>query len=54
MLQKPTSATAAAPLTYTPTDPIYITEETYLAVTNSASVNGTTCVLAAIVARGGA
>ena len=54
ILLKPTSVTAAAPLTYTPTDPIYITEDTYLNVTNAASVDGTTTVCAAIVARGGA
>ena len=54
ILQKPASVTAAAPLTYMPTDPLYITESTFLNVTNAASVDGTTCVCAAIVARGGA
>ena len=54
ILLKPTSVTVSTPLNYTPTDPIYITEDTYLNVTNAASVDATVCLYAAIVARGGA
>tara|TARA_Y100000401_G_C8313051_1_gene220879 strand:+ start:589 stop:1125 length:537 start_codon:yes stop_codon:yes gene_type:complete len=54
MLQKPTNVTASGPLTFLPTDPIYINESNYLTITNSESVNCVVVVYCAIVARGGA
>jgi hypothetical protein len=54
VLQKPTNVTASGPLTFLPTDPIYINESNYLSITNSESVNCVIVVYCALVARGGA
>ena len=54
MLQKPTNVTASGPMTFLPTDPIYINELNYLTVTNSEAVNCVITVFCALVARGGA
>jgi hypothetical protein len=54
VLQKPTNVTTSGPLTFLPTDPIYINESNYLAVTNSESVNCVVVVYCALVTRGGA
>ena len=54
ILVKPTSVTAAGPLAFEPTSPLYINELNYLSVSNSASVNSTITVYCALVARGGA
>jgi hypothetical protein len=54
ILSKPTNVTAAGPLTYQPQVPLYINENNYLTVTNTASVDMPTKVYVAIVARGGA
>mgnify|MGYP001407912976 CR=1 FL=1 len=54
MLQKPTNVTASGPMTFLPTDPIYINELNYLTITNSEAVNCVITVFCALVARGGA
>ena len=54
VLQKPTNVTTSGPLTFLPTDPIYINESNYLTVNNSESVNCVVVVYCALVSRGGA
>jgi hypothetical protein len=54
VLQKPTNVTTSGPLTFLPTDPIYINELNYLAVTNTEAVNCVIVVYCSLVARGGA
>ena len=54
VLQKATNVTTSGPLTFLPTDPIYINESNYLAITNSEAVNCVVVVYCALVTRGGA
>ena len=54
ILSKPTNVTAAGPLTYQPQVPLYINENNYISITNTASVDMPSKVYVAIVARGGA
>ena len=54
ILQKATNVTAAGPLSFEPSTPLYINETNYLSINNSASVDSTITVYCAIVARGGA
>jgi len=53
-LQKPTTVTASAPLTFEPTSPLFVNELNYLSISNLASVDSVITVYCAIVARGGA
>ena len=53
-LVKPTNVTAAGPLSFEPTAPLYINELNYLSINNSASVDSVITVYCALVARGGA
>ena len=52
-LQKPTTVTASAPLTFEPTSPLFVNELNYLSISNLASVDSVITVYCAIVARGG-
>ena len=54
MLQKPTNVTASGPLTFLPTDPLYINESNYLTITNSEAVDCVVVVYCALVTRSGA
>lgn len=54
ILVKPTTVTAAGPLVFEPTTPLYINELNYLSINNSASVDSTITVYCGIAARGGA
>ena len=53
-LQKATTVTAAGPLTFEPTSPLFINESNYLTIYNAASVDSVATVYCGIVARGGA
>jgi hypothetical protein len=53
-LLKTTSVTASGPLSFEPTSPLFINEDNYLVVSNSASVDSVITVYCGIVARGGA
>ena len=52
-LQKVTTVSASAPLTWQPNSPIYLTKNMYLSVTNAASVDCPIVVYVALVSRGG-
>lgn len=54
VLVKPTTVTAAGPLIFEPTSPLYLNESNYLSISNSASVDAVCTVYCALVARGGA
>ena len=54
LLLKTTTVTAAGPLSFEPTSPLYLNESNYLSINNAASVDATCTVYCAIVARGGA
>ena len=54
LLLKTTTVTAAGPLSFEPTSPLYLNELNYLGISNAASVDATCTVYCAIVARGGA
>lgn len=54
ILQKATNVTTSGPLTFLPTDNLYINESNYLSINNSEAVNCVVVVYCALVARGGA
>ena len=52
-LQKATTVTASAPLTFLPTNPIYLNKNLYLTIINTASVDCPAVVMVGLVSRGG-
>ena len=52
-LQKATNVTASGPLTFLPTNPIYLNKNLYLTIINTASVDCPAVVMVGLVSRGG-